>query len=65
MTIEDEKIIDKLLQLQKLESEIDVVLRKYKKELKHCCDYPIINKENGLSLNSKVGQLISLGKKLK
>jgi hypothetical protein len=64
MTIEDEKIIEKILKLQKLEAEIDTVLQKNKHILKHCCDFPMINKEYGLSLGSKVGQLISLGKKI-
>jgi hypothetical protein len=64
MIIEDEKLIEKILELQKLEAEIDIVLRKHKHIVKNCCEYPIINKENGLSLGSKVGQLIALGKKL-
>lgn len=64
MIIQDEKLIEKILELQKLEAEIDVVLRKYKDIVKHCCDYPIINKENGLPLDSKVGLLIALGKRL-
>lgn len=64
MIIEDEKLIEKILELQKLEAEIDIVLENNKHVLKHCCDFPIINKGYGLSLGSKVGQLISLGKKI-
>jgi hypothetical protein len=65
MILEDEKLISKMLELQKLEAEIDIVLNKYKHELKHLYYYVEINKNLGFELNSKIGILMALGYYLK
>jgi len=65
MIIEEKETIEKFLELQKLEAEIELVLRKHKKDLKHCCFSVYFNKELGLRLESKIGQLMALGYYLK
>ena len=63
MNLEDKKLIEKLLELQELDTQIDKVLRKFKNG-KTPVDQVTFNKKLGLPINSKVGLLMALAKEL-
>ena len=63
--LNNSKLVDKLLGLQELDTQIDIVLRK-NKMCSNCVqsDAVLFNKKMNLPLNSKVGMLMSLGKNI-
>lgn len=63
MNLDDKKLIEKLLDFQELDTQINIVLRKFKN-----CTIPTdqvnFNKKLGLPINSKVGLLMALAKEV-
>lgn len=63
MNLEDKKLIEKLLEFQELDTQIDLVLRKFG-NCKSKYQQVNFNKKLGLPINSKVGLLMALSKEI-
>jgi hypothetical protein len=62
--LNNSKIIEKLLEFQNLDTEIKLVLRKYRFSCTNETDAVIYNKKLGLPIGSVVGKIMSLSKEL-